>query len=122
MNNQTFDVELLIKDYLAAWNAPDSDNRALLLDKVLASDCIYADSHLPDLVETKELHGQFIDKFRSKFADLQISLVGDIDAHHNFFRFRWQLAKPAEEVFTQGMFFGEVDDQQKISKLVGFVE
>jgi len=122
VNNPTFDVEPLIQDYLAAWNAPDSTKRDLLLDKVLAPDCIYADSHLPDLVKTKELHGQFIDRFRSKFADLQISLISTVDAHHNFFRFRWQLAKSAGEVFTEGIFFGELNDSQKISKLVGFVE
>ena len=66
VNNQIFEIEPLIQNYLAAWNAPDSTQRALLLDKVLAA-CIYADSHLPDLIETKELHGQSIDRFGSKF-------------------------------------------------------
>lgn|GEM_PF-2219799 len=121
MNNQTFEIEPLIQDYLTAWNAADSNQRLLLLDKVLAADCIYADSHLPELIETKELHGQFIDRFRSKFPDLQISLVS-VDAHHSFFRFNWQISKLTGEIFTQGIFFGEIDSNQKISKLVGFVE
>ncbi|MEO1673002.1 MAG: transposase [Cyanobacteria bacterium J06631_2] len=119
-NNQT-KIEQLIQDYLAAWNAVDLTQRAALLEQVMTQDCIYADSHLPNLVETRELHGQFIDQFRSKFADLKISLLTTPETHHGFFRFGWQLAKPTGEVFTQGMFFGEISREGKISKLVGFV-
>ena len=122
MNNQTSEVQQLIQDYLAAWNAPNSTARMLLLNQVMSSECVYADSHLPDLVKTKELHSQFIDQFRRKFPELKISLLSTPDAHHDFFRFSWQLTKSTGEVFTTGMFFGEVNQDQKISKLVGFVE
>ncbi|MEL6502714.1 MAG: transposase [Cyanobacteria bacterium J06623_1] len=120
-SDQTVQVEQLIQDYLAAWNASDSDKRAMLLDQVMTSDCIYADSHLPNLVETQELHGQFIEQFRSKFPELQISLTSTPDTHHGFFRFGWQLAKSTGEIFTTGIFFGEISQEGKISKLVGFV-
>ncbi|WP_019506204.1 hypothetical protein [Pleurocapsa sp. PCC 7319] len=122
MNNQIPEIEQVIRDYLSAWNTSDQEQRSSIMSKVLASNCLYADSHLPDLIETPELHSQFIAQFRSKFPELKISLVSTPDIHHNFFRFRWQLTKPDGNIFTQGMFFGEFNQQQEIVKLVGFVD
>ena len=93
-----------------------------LIEKTLAPNCLYADSHLPDLIETRESHSQFIDQFKSKFPELKISLLNDPDIHHGFFRFRWQLAKPNGEVFIKGNFFGELNQDNQITKLVGFVD
>ena len=116
------EIEAVINDYLAAWNATDSEARLSLINKILAPDCLYADSHLPDLIETRELHSSFIDKFKSKFLELKIILVDAPDIHHGFFRFRWQLVKPNKDTFTKGMFFGETNQDGQISKLVGFVD
>ena len=116
------EIEQSIKEYLAAWNAVEPESRLALISKVLAPNCLYADSHLPDLIETRELHSQFIDRFKSKFPELKISLAATPDIHHGFFRFRWQLAQPSGEIFTQGIFFGETNENQEITKLVGFVD
>ena len=116
------DIEQIIKDYLLAWNASDSKQRADLITKVVARDCLYADSHLPAPIVTKELHYQFIDRFRQKFPDLSLVSVTSPDSHHNFFRFAWQLRKPDNTIFSQGSFFGEVNQQGEITKLIGFVD
>ena len=116
------EIQEVITEYLAAWNATDSELRLSLINKVLAPNCLYADSHLPDVIETRELHSQFIDQFKSKFPELEISLMKDPDIHHGFFRFRWQLAKPNGDIFTQGIFFGETNKDEQITKLVGFVD
>ena len=115
------EIEPAIREYLAAWNTSDSQTRLSLINKVLAPNCIYADSHLPDLIEARELHSEFIDKFKSKFPELKIRLVDTPDIHHGFFRFRWQLTQPNGEIFTKGVFFGEINQSNKITKLVGFV-
>ncbi|MGL4881034.1 MAG: nuclear transport factor 2 family protein [Waterburya sp.] len=122
MSNQILPIELVIKEYLAAWNTSDSEARLSLISNVLAPNCLYVDAHLSEPVITRELHSQFIKQFRSKFPDLKISLVSTPDAHHGFFRFRWQLTKPNGDIFTQGIFFGEVNQDNKILKLVGFVD
>ncbi len=122
MSNQTSEIEQVISQYLAAWNAPNAEQRGSLIEKVLAPNCVYADSHLPDLVETRELHSGFIDQFKSKFPDLKISLVSAPDIHHGFFRFHWQLTQPNGDIFTKGIFFGETNQNQEITKLVGFVD
>ena len=116
------EIKQVITEYLAAWNASDPEARLSLIEKVLSPNCLYADSHLPDLIKTRELHSQFIDKFKSKFPELKISLIKDPDIHHGFFRFRWQLAKPNGDTFTQGIFFGETNQDNQITKLVGFVD
>ena len=115
-------IEQTITQYLAAWNSSDSKARLSLIEEVLAPDCIYADSHMPNLIETRELHSGFIDQFKSKFPKLIISLVDTPDVHHGFFRFRWQLSQPNGDIFTKGIFFGETDRDNKITKLVGFVD
>ena len=114
--------EQVITEYLAAWNVSDTKERLTLITQVLAPNCIYADSHLPDLIETSELHSSFIDQFKSKFPELKISIMGTPDIHHDFFRFHWQLSKPNGDIFTQGSFFGEINQANQITKLVGFVD
>lgn len=122
MNDRVSEIKQVITEYLAAWNAVNSKARRSSIDNILASDCIYADSHLPELIETRDLHSEFIDRFKSKFPELEISLISTPNIHHNFFRFRWQLAKPDGDIFTQGTFFGEINRENKITKLVGFVD
>ena len=114
--------EQVITDYLAAWNVSDATERLTLIAQVLAPDCIYADSHLPDLIETREQHSSFIDQFKSKFPELIISLTSTPAIHHGFFRFHWQLSMPNGDIFTQGIFFGEMNQANQITKLVGFVD
>ena len=114
-------IEQAITDYLVAWNATDLAQRHSILERVLADNCIYADSHLPDTVNTREQHSEFISRFKDKFPQLQMSLSGSADIHHQFFRFNWQLLQPDGSVFSQGVFFGEIDKCDRITKLIGFV-
>lgn len=115
-------IEPIIKDYLLAWNASDSEQRADLMTKLVAEDCLYADSHLPEPIITRELHYQFIDRFRQKFPDFSLVLVSSPESHHNFFRFAWKLVKSDGTSFSEGSFFGELNQQGEILKLVGFVD
>ena len=92
------------------------------MNQILADDCLYADSHLPDPIITKEAHCLFIDRFKDKFPDLNLKLVSPPNLHHGYFRFKWQILKADGNLFTQGSFFGEIDEQQHITELVGFVD
>ena len=115
-------IDRVITEYLAAWNTSDAKERLSLITKVLAPHCLYADAHLPDTIETTQEHSEFIDRFKNKFPELKISLVNIPDVHHGFFRFRWQLTQPNGDKFTQGVFFGETNQNHKIVKLIGFVD
>lgn len=114
-------IAQVIKDYVLAWNSPNSEERASIMAKVLAENCFYVDSHLPEPIMNSKLHCLFIDRFRDKFPDLSLNLISSPDSHHGYFRFSWQMLKLNGEIFTQGSFFGEINKQDKITKLIGFV-
>ncbi len=115
------EIKSVIQDYVSAWNSSNSEERISLMTKVIAENCMYLDSHLPDSILGRELHCQFIDRFRDKFPDLSLNLVSTPDSHHGYFRFNWQMLKSDGSIFTQGSFFGEINEQNLITKLVGFV-
>ena len=116
------EVRQIIQDYVSAWNSSDSEERVVLMTKVLAENSLYFDSHLPEPIVNRELHCQFIDRFRNKFTDLSLNLTSAPDSHHGYFRFNWQMLKSKGDIFIQGCFFGEIDEQHQITKLVGFVD
>ena len=115
------EIKQIIQDYVSAWNISSSEERMTIMNRILAQDCLYADSHLPDPIIGTESHCLFIDRFRDKFPDLGLNLISLPDFHHGYFRFRWQILKSDGNLFTQGSFFGEINEQQQITKLVGFV-
>lgn len=115
------EIKEIIQDYVSAWNSSNSDERKTLLNSILAEDCLYADSHLPDPIVGKESHCSFIDHFKAKFPDLSLNLVSLPDSHHGYFRFNWQILKADGNIFTTGSFFGAIDEESRITKLVGFV-
>jgi hypothetical protein len=116
------EIKQVIQDYVSAWNSSDSEERIALMTKVLANNCVYVDSHLPETITNRELHCQFINRFREKFPELKLNLASAPDSHHGHFRFAWQMTKPNGDLFTQGSFFGEINEQHQITKLVGFVD
>ncbi len=115
-------IESIIDTYVLGWNSNNSEQRKELMKQVLTQDCLYFDSHLPEPTEGKDLHCQFIDRFRSKFDDLSLKLTSTPTTHHGYFRFTWQMVKADQSIFVQGNFFGELDQEDKITKLVGFVD
>ncbi len=116
------EITQVIQDYVSAWNIPDSEERVILMTKVLAENCLYVDSHLPEPIVNRELHCQFIDRFRDKFPELSLNLASSPNSHHGYCRFAWQMFKSNGDLFTQGNFFGEINEQNQITKLVGFVD
>ncbi|MEM9509214.1 MAG: transposase [Cyanobacteria bacterium P01_E01_bin.35] len=116
------EIKQVIQDYILAWNSSDSEQRMTSIAKVLSENCLYIDSHLPEPITGRELHCQFIARFREKFPELTLYLVSAPDSHHGYLRFGWQLLKANGEIFTQGSFFGEINKQDQITKLVGFVD
>ncbi len=115
-------IEQIIETYVLGWNSSTNNQRMDLMEKVLAQNCVYFDSHLPEPTEGRDLHCQFIDRFRDKFSDLSLELTSTPDAHHGYFRFTWKMLKGDGNIFVQGTFFGDLDPQDKITKLVGFVD
>ncbi|GAB4526756.1 MAG: nuclear transport factor 2 family protein [Pleurocapsa sp.] len=116
------EIKQTIEDYISAWNSSDSEARMTIMNRILAEKCLYVDSHLPDPIVGRESHCLFIDRFKDKFPDLSLKLIATPDLHHGYFRFNWQIIKADGNLFTQGSFFGEINEENQITKLVGFVD
>ncbi|CCQ64168.1 hypothetical protein [Crocosphaera watsonii] len=116
------EIEQVIEDYVLGWNSSKPEDRLLLMKKVLAENCLYLDSHLPKPVDNIETHCQLIESFREKFPEISLQLSTAPDSHHGHFKLTWKMVTKNGDVFLGGNFFGEVNQQTKITKLVGFVD
>jgi hypothetical protein len=47
--------------------------KEILMAKVLAENRLYVDSHLSETITSRELHCQFIHRFREKFPELNLN-------------------------------------------------
>ncbi len=116
------EIEEVIEDYVLGWNSSKAEDRLLLMKKVLAENCLYLDSHLPEPVDNIETHCQLIESFRAKFPEISLQLSTAPDSHHGYFKLAWKMVKKNGDVLMEGNFFGEVNQLNKITKLVGFVD
>ncbi|NJM75947.1 MAG: SnoaL-like domain-containing protein [Acaryochloridaceae cyanobacterium RU_4_10] len=115
-------IQQIIDRYLAAWNTLDPEQRSTAMQAIVADNCYYADAHLPDALTSREAHDRFITQFRTKFPDFSLQLDSPTQGHHGYYRFGWQLLKVDGSVFTKGMYFGEINDEGKICKIIGFID
>jgi hypothetical protein len=110
-------VKTLINGYLAVWNEADSTARQQLLGQVWADEGHYTDPQSDG--KGREALNQIITQFHSNLAGSRFALDGQIDHHHNFVRFRWTLTL-ADGSVIQGMDFGEIAAENRLSRIVGF--
>ncbi|MDJ0597249.1 MAG: transposase [Crocosphaera sp.] len=116
------EIQQVIEDYVSGWNSSKPEDRLLLMKKVLAENCLYLDSHLAEPVDNLETHCQLIESFKEKFPDISLQLSSPPDSHHSHFKLPWKMVKKNGEVLIKGQFFGEVNQQNQITKLVGFID
>ena len=107
----------LVDTYLAAWNEPDATTRREHLASAWSADGEYIDpqSHSSGREELNAI----IDGFQSGSPGARFSLNGPISHHHNVIRFYWTL-RFANGVEVQGMDYGEIAPDDKLTRIVGF--
>jgi hypothetical protein len=112
------DLTTTIDTYLAAWNEPDPDRRADLIESVWA-----ADGHLIDPPLAAEGHSGISDMaaaLQAQFPGHRFRRASAIDAHHNQLRFGWELVGPDGEVVLSGLDVGEVGEDGQLRRIAGF--
>lgn len=92
------DFTALAERYVAAFNETDPAARTQRVAELFAADARYVDP-LADVTGHDGVDG-FLAAAREKLAGFEFRLLGDVDAHHDRARFRWQAAPP--EVFAAG--------------------
>ena len=113
-------MEEAIENYVLAWNTGDGVSRKALLDKCFSVKGTYVDEHVPAPVH--DLNGmlEVINTFRSRLPH-KIVLKAAPQIHNHVFRLRWSL-QIGDEKLSEGEFVGTVDENVKISSVIGFLD
>lgn len=113
-NSTTF----LIDSYLAAYGESDKTTRSEVVRGIWAED-----GQLVDPPLTAQGHTQIIDQadaLLSQFPGHRFMRSSGIDTHHGWSRYGWQLLDTAGQVALEGCDFAQVDDNGKLTQVVGF--
>ncbi len=106
-----------VASYGAAWNETDPGRRADLLASSWADDGVYLDP--TGRVEGRDALADHIAGFHSMMAGHTIDTVSGVDEHDGSFRFAWVM-RNADGVALEGMDYGELGDDGRITRIVGF--
>lgn len=112
-------VDEAITLYASAWNEPDADARRRLLERSWSESGTYTDptAHVEGRAA---LDKHIAEYFRTQPAGTRIVPASAVDAHHGRFRFAWKMLRPDGTVAIEGMDYGELDSDGRISRIVGF--
>jgi hypothetical protein len=110
-------IETLIGEYLTAWNEADAVTRQTILRQIWADEGRYTDPQSDG--QGREALDQIIARFHKNSPGSRFSLNGSIDHHHNYVHFAWTLKLPDGSAL-HGMDFGEVSDDNRLCRIVGF--
>lgn len=122
-NNLSDSRQNVIATYFAAWNALELEERNELLEKCFLPTTTYLDPHVRDLIKGIKEMSALITEFRARFEH-RLEPTSSVDLHHHVFRVSWQLIDASGSILSQGLFCGELDNDEtaKISRLIGFLD
>jgi hypothetical protein len=106
-----------ITTYGAAWNEPDAARRAELLEEAWATDGAYLDP--TGHAEGRDALVAHIGGFQEMMPGHTIDMTSGVDEHDGVFRFAWVMRNADGDVL-EGMDYGELADDGRISRIVGF--
>lgn len=105
---------------LTAWNDPEAEGRAQILDDTLSADGVYySDPHLPEPAEGRAAFESYLEKFTGALPDGEME-TGPVDEHHNHARVEFRILR-AGQPLAQGHYFAELDGEGRVARLVGFM-
>jgi hypothetical protein len=105
--------------YSEAWAADDAERRRLL-EVAWHEDGVYSDP--VGRADGREALVSHIAGFQEQFPDHRIVVTSGVDEHDGCFRFAWALSDADGDVVMEGVDFGEVADDGRIARIVGFFD
>jgi SnoaL-like domain len=111
------DAAEAVDTYGASWNEPDAQRRAALLEQAWADDGVYLDPTAR--AEGREALVEHIGGFQVAMPGHTIDMTSGVDVHGDVFRFAWVM-RTADGDVLEGMDYGELADDGRISRIVGF--
>jgi SnoaL-like domain len=113
------DAQILVTQYLEAFNETDADRRRQLVEALYTPDCTYTDPHV-DLRGAEQIDG-FIEQTHERFPGFTFTLGSAIDAHRNQARFQWH-AGPADTPDAYVGFDVILGEDGRIRNVYGFMD
>jgi hypothetical protein len=111
------DAEQMLTKLTKLWNTDDRDERRRLLSEICLSDADFLSPNGAN--HGTEEYARGIDIFRRSFPRSRTS-HGKPDSHHGFLRFRWTTDWNDGRPATQGVDFGSLAKDGRLSRLVSF--
>ena len=115
------DINDIMRSYIQMWNEPNEDRRDELIANVFAPDAIYEGP----LVAACGRDGisRIATELRSNLIGQRLMRNGNVEHHHESFRFRWQLVPgDGDAVFASGVDIGQVDASGQIERITMFLD
>ena len=116
--NTTTTADRIVDIYLAAFNEADRTTRLSLLEQAFTPEAHYVDP-LADVTGFDGI-ADMIEGLRAQFPGAALQRNGDIDAHHNLFRFPWSATGPDGAVIVAGIDVCVTADDGRVQALAGF--
>jgi hypothetical protein len=111
-------TERTIDAWLVAYLDPDADRRAAVVTEIWAPDGEVVDPPI-----TSAGHDELIalaDAVLGLYPGHTFRRTTDIDAHHGYARYGWELVAPTGDVALAGLDVAELAPDGKLRKVVGF--
>jgi SnoaL-like domain len=116
------DAMRLAERYIATWNETDPERRDAAIAEVWTADGEYVDP-LAAVAGRDEISG-LIGSVQEQMPDLVFRLLdGEVDAHHDVLRFRWELV-PASggDSAAVGFDVATTNGDGRLRRVVGFLD
>lgn len=111
------DAAQTVATYGAAWNEPDPVARAALLEAAWSTHGTYRDP--TGRADGRDALVAHIGGFQEAMPGHTIHQESGVDTYGDVFRFAWSM-RNADGVVLEGLDYGELDDDGRITRIVGF--
>lgn len=107
----------VVDAYLAAWNEPDPDRRAQLVERAWTADGRYRDPMLE--ADGRAAIAELAAGVQAAYPGTTFRRTTEIDGHHDSLRFGWELAGPDGTVVA-GLDVAELAPDGRLRSVTGF--
>ncbi len=111
-------IQSVVATYGKAWLEPDEDARRALLEASWADDGLYQDPSAD--VRGREALIAHIGGFHKQQPGARIELTSGASHHHGRVHFSWQMVTADGAVALQGVDFGTLGDDGRLTQIIGF--
>jgi len=122
MTNTATETDLtpIVDAYIASLQEQDAPARKALVEQAWAPEATLTDPLL--YLRGHDELATFAPLLAEHYPGHSIRRTGDVDAHHNVFRFTWDMVNADGETVMHGIDVGIVADDGRIAGLAGFFD